>query len=161
MERAVVYGSIAKEGHRYTAGLHQLRAIATTARLQDAGSTDAAGPHHADLGRKEMHRAAAPARAARHPTEEFGHQLLRRHALGQRVTVTAMRAEDWIVVIEMCADTGGDRFLTDVGVASAMNHAALMAAGEFFFGVANCEHCAKQAQQLSAVRKRAPAVGRK
>ena len=56
-------------------GLQQLEAVAAAAGLQDARPDDAAGAHHADLGREQVHAAAAPARAAGRAAEQFGHQL--------------------------------------------------------------------------------------
>ena len=49
VERAVVDRSVTEERNRHTPGLHQLRTVSATARLQDARPHDAAGPHHADL----------------------------------------------------------------------------------------------------------------
>ena len=50
----------------------------------------------------------------------------RRHALGQRVAVAAVRAEDDVVPPQVRTDADRDRFLADVGVAGAVDEAALM-----------------------------------
>ena len=54
----------------------------------------------------------------------------RRHALGQRVAVAAVRAEDHVVRAQVGADADGDRLLADVGVAGAVDQAALVGAGQ-------------------------------
>ena len=104
-------------------GLQQLEAVAGAGRLQDARADDAAGAHQPDLGREEVHAAAAAVRAAGRPAEQLGDQLARRHALGQRVAVPAVGAEDDVVGPQMGADADGDRLLPDVGVAGAVDRA--------------------------------------
>ena len=120
--------------------LQQLEAVARAGRLQDARPDDAAGAHHADFGREQVHAAAAAARAAGRAAEQLGDQLARRHALGQRVAVAAVRAEDGVVGSQMRAHAGGDRFLADVGVAGAVDQPALMTAGELLLGRADQLH---------------------
>ena len=78
-------------------------------------------------------------------------KLGRRHALGQRVPVAAMRAEDRVVAVRGAHDARGDRLLADVGVAGAVDQAALMTAGQLLFGLANELHGAIQIEQRLAV----------
>ena len=73
-----------------------------------------------------MHAAAAAVRAAGRAAEQLGDQLPRRHALGQRVAVAAVRAEDHVVGAQVGADADGDRLLADVGVAGPVDQAALV-----------------------------------
>ena len=104
VERAVVDRPVAEERDRDAVRLQQLEAVARPGRLQDARADDAARAHHADFRREQVHAAAAAARAAGRPAEQLGDQLARRHALGQRVAVPAVRAEDDVV-----AAAGGRR----------------------------------------------------
>ena len=59
VEGAVADRSVAEESHTDAVGLEQLEGIAGARSLQDAGTDDSAGAHHADFGRKEVHAAAA------------------------------------------------------------------------------------------------------
>jgi len=49
----------------------------------------------------------------------------------------------------MSTDTGGDGFLPDVGVAGAVNQAALVRLGQPLLAQANQEHAAKQLQHAA------------
>ena len=82
VKRAVVDGAIAEKRHRHARRLHQLEAVARARRLQNAGPHDAAGAHQADLRGKQVHTAAAAARASGFAAKEFGDQLHRRQTLG-------------------------------------------------------------------------------
>ena len=81
-------------------------------------------------GDEQVHAAAAPARNAGRPAEELGDQFARRHALGQRVAVAAVGAEDDVVGAQVRADADGDRLLADVGVAGAVDEPLRVGAGE-------------------------------
>ncbi len=87
-----------------------------------------------------MHAAAAPLRAAGRAAEELGEQLARRHALGQRVPVPAVGAEDDVVAAQMRTDAGGDRLLPDVRVAGPVNQPALMRSRQLLFAAPDHEH---------------------
>ena len=93
-----------------------------------------------DFRGEQVHAAAAPVRAAGRAAEQLGDQLARRHALGQGVAVPAVRAEDDVVGPQMGTDAGGDRFLADVGVAGAVDQAALMRAGQLLLAAADQNH---------------------
>ena len=98
-------------------------------------------------------RCMLPPRPCEQPVaaaEQLGDQLPRRNALGERVAVTAMRAEDDIVRAQMSADAGGDRLLADISVAGAMHQAALTGAGQLLLRPADEEHGAEKGEQLAA-----------
>ena len=78
----------------------ELEAVARPGGLEDARADDPAGPHHADLGREQVHAAAPAARAARGPAEQLGGQRRGVDPLGQRVAVPAVGAEDHVVGAE-------------------------------------------------------------
>jgi hypothetical protein len=61
--------------------------------------------------------------------------------------VSAMRAEYRIIRPQMGADADGDRFLTDVGMASAVNQAALMRLRQHLLTLANELHPTIQARE--------------
>lgn len=96
-----------------------------------------------------MHGAAAAAGAAGFAAEEFGHELFRGKSLCECVSVSTMGTEDAVAVSEVEADTGGDGFLTDVGVAGSVDESLLVAAGEFFFGLADPLHGAVERENLA------------
>ena len=83
------------------------------------------------------------------PPEQLGHQLARRHALGQGVAVAAVGAEDHVVRAQVGAHAGRDRLLADVGVAGAVDQAACVGPGQRLLGPPDHDHL--------AVERRAPA----
>ena len=94
-----------------------------------------------------MHAPAAAAGAAGRPPKELGGQLTRRQSFCQGVAVSAMRAEDDIVGLQMGANPGGDGLLAHVGVAGPVNQAPLVAAGQLLFALPDGLHRAIQAEQ--------------
>ncbi len=140
VERAVVDRAVTKKCHGNATRFHQLRTVAAAARLQNTWTDDAAGPHHADLRREQVHRAAASPRASGCATEQFSHQFSWRHPLGQRMPMPTMRAEDRIVVCEMRTNSRRNSFLANIGVARAEDQPALMAAREFLFRLSDDLH---------------------
>lgn len=98
---------------------HQLEAVPAAARLQDARPDDAAGPHHADLWREQVHRATTSARQAGLASEQLGHEFSRMSTLRQRVPMSAMRAEDHVMFRQMSTHAARNRFFADVGVTRA------------------------------------------
>ena len=140
VERAVVDRSVAEEGRSHCAVLEDLRAVSAAAGLQHTRADDAARSHHADLGREEMHAAAASARTAGFAAKQLRHQLARRHAFRERVAMSAMSGEDRIVLRQMSTDTGRNRLLANIRVTRSVDEAALMTAREFFFRLPNDLH---------------------
>ena len=140
VKRAVVRRAIAEESDTDIACLHDQGTIARASGLQDAGADDAAGAHHADLRRKQMHGATATARAAGLATKEFRHELARLHAFGERMSMAAVRAEDGVRFMQMRAHARGDGFLADIGVAGTVDESALMRFCESLLHHADDEH---------------------
>src|SRR5262249_9104242 len=95
---------------------------------------------------------AAAARASRRPAVQLGDQLARVHALGEGVSVTAVGAEDDVVGPKVRAYADGDRFLADVGVAGAVDQAALVRAGELFLAQADQEHATVEVEHHGSFR---------
>jgi hypothetical protein len=99
-----------------------------------------------------MHAAASPLRTPGGSAEKFGEQLAGRKPLGKGMTVTAVRAEDDILSLKMCADARGDGLLADVSVASAVDKATLMRPCELLFATANEHHRSIEGQELVFVQ---------
>jgi len=154
VEGAVVDGPVAEERHRHALALEQLEAVTGPRRLQDARANDAARAHHADFRRKQVHAAAPAVRAAGLAAEQLRYQLARGNALGQRVAVAAVGAEDDVVGAEVGADAGRNRLLPDVGMTGTVDQAALVAPGQFFFALADRLHLAVEGQQLGLIEVR-------
>ena len=150
---AVVDRAIAEERHADAAGLEQLEAIAGAGRLQDAGTDDAAGPHHADFRREQMHAAAAPVRTAGRTAVQLRDELLGGHSLGQRMPMSAMGAEDGVVVFQVGTNADGNGFLTDIRVASAVDQPALMRAGQVLLTAADQQHLPIEGVELFFVQR--------
>ena len=158
MKRAVVDGPVAEERRCDSPRLHQLRAVPAAARLQDARPHDAARPHHADLGREEVHRTTPPARAPGRPAEQLGHEFSRWHPLRQSMPMPTVRAENWIVVRQMSTHAGRDRLLPDIGVTRPEEEPSLMAAREFLLRMPDDEHRAEEGKEL-VIRHSSPSFG--
>jgi hypothetical protein len=79
-----------------------------------------------------MHAASASPRATAVTAKKLGDKFHRGHALCQCVAVSAMRTENHVVYTQVSTHPHGDGFLPDVGVASTMDQAALMAARQLF-----------------------------
>ena len=62
--------------------------------------------------------------------------------------MAAVSAEDLIGNIEMRANTGRNRFLADVGMASAVDESTLVRPGQLFFAAPNEKHSSVEAQDL-------------
>ena len=58
--------------------------------------------------------------------------------------VAAMSTKDCILRIQMSTNARRDGFLPDVGVTSSVDEASLVAPSQFFFGVPNDQHGAKE-----------------
>jgi len=95
-----------------------------------------------------MHAAAAPARTTALPAIQLGDELHRRDTLGERVTMSAVGAEDNVLRAQMRAYAGRDRLLADVGVASAVDQAALVRFDQLLLGAANQQHLPIKLQQF-------------
>ena len=74
---------------------------------------------------------AAPAlRTAGRPAEELGEQLAGRNALGQRMPVPAMGAEDHVVGSQVATHARRDGLLSDVCVAGPVDQTLLVRPGQ-------------------------------
>ena len=122
--------------------MSNLKAVAGAGGLKDARADDAAGAHHAGFRREQVHAAAAPVRTAGRAAEELGEQLPGRDALGQRVPVPAVRAEDDVVAAQMGTNARGNRLLADVGVAGPVNQAALVRSCQLLLAASDQDHAA-------------------
>jgi hypothetical protein len=63
------------------------------------------------------------------------------------MSMTAVRAEDGVLRAQMSTDASGNGLLTDVGMTSAMDQAALMRFGQLLLTAANEEHGPVQTQE--------------
>ena len=126
MEGAVAHGAVSEERNCDPILFSQFEAVTGADGLQNAGPHDPAGAHYADFGSEQMHASAAPPRATGDASVELGEERLRRQPFGQRVSVTAMRAEHDVVGTQVGADAHGNRLLADAGVASAVDEPLLM-----------------------------------
>ena len=138
----------------------ELEAVAGAGGLEDARADDPAGAHQADLGREEVHAAAAAVRAARGPAEQLGGQRPRLNPLGQRMAVPAVGAEDDVVGTEMRADADGDRLLADVGVAGPVHQAPLVRPRQVLLAPPDRLHPPIQGQQAIGIQPRPRSHGR-
>lgn len=127
--------------------LSNLSFVAGPGRLEDARSDNPTRAEHADLWRKQVHAAAAAPRAARLATVELREERAWLEPLRERVPVPAMGAEDGVLRGQMSAHGRGDGLLADIGVAGAMDEAALMRFREPLLDHANDEHGAEEGER--------------
>jgi hypothetical protein len=69
------------------------------------------------------------------------------------MAVSAVRAENSVLFLQMRANANRYRFLADVSVARAMNQSALMRSDELFLGTADAKHLLVEVEE-SIFRKR-------
>jgi hypothetical protein len=148
MEGSVVHCTIAEKSHGYLPGTHQFRTVTATAGLQDARADDAAGSHHADLGREQMHTTSATTRTTCGASKKLCHQFPGGHAFRECMTVPAVRTKNWVIVFQLRTDSCRNRFLSNIGMAGTVNQAALMAPRKFLFGKSNQQHGTVQTKQV-------------
>ncbi len=60
--------------------------------------------------------------------------------------MSAMSTEDNVLLGQVRANSGGNCFLTDVGVAGSVNQTTLMGSGQVFFTPPNCLHASIEEQ---------------
>ena len=72
VESSVGYRPVAKKRHADLGDAQELKGVASTGSLEDAGADDAAGAHHPHLRREKVHGATAPLRAARSFAKKLG-----------------------------------------------------------------------------------------
>src|SRR5262245_7778997 len=137
VKRAVIHRAIAEERDRDVIRFHQLETVARARRLKNARPDDAAGSHQTDLWREQMHGAASTAGATRLATVKLGEKLARIESLGQRMAMSAMRAEDHVVLPKMRANADRNGLLPDVSVTRAVDESALMRLGQPLFAKAD------------------------
>ena len=145
---AVVDRAITKKRHGNPIALQQFETVARAGRLQNARADDAAGAHHSNFGREQMHAAAPAPRTPRGPAIQLREELLRFQSLGQRVAVAAMRAENHVGFAQFGTDARGNRLLADIGMASPMNQPALMRFGEPLFTEPDQKHLPVKSDQI-------------
>src|SRR5437870_2935549 len=126
MESPVIDGTISEKRHSDAVGFEEFEAVARAGGLKNARADDAAGPHHADFRREQVHAAAATMRTARGAPQQFRDQLPGRNALRQSVPVTTMRAENNVLRTQVGRDPRRDRLLTDISMTCPVNQAALV-----------------------------------
>ncbi len=142
MESAIVHRAISEERHRHPVSLQQLETVTGPCGLQDARPDYAAGAHHPNFGREQVHAAPAAGRATGLAAIELGEQLARLQSFGQRVAMPAVGAKNHILPPQMGTDADRDRFLSDIRVTGALNEAALMRFRQLLFTQANRLHLA-------------------
>ena len=94
-----------------------------------------------------MHGTAASARASCLTAIKFRDELAWFHAFGERMAMTAMRAEDGVFFRQMRTHRRGDGLLPDIGVARAVDKAALVRFREALLDRADGEHRAVERER--------------
>ena len=146
MECTVIDRPIAEERDGDIICLQNLEAVTTSARLQNARADDSTRAHHSNLWRKQVHAAAASERDPGGSTEQLGDQLLRLQPFRQSMTVSAVRTEGDVIIIQVRTDARRDRFLADVRVTGTQYEASLVVSCELLFRLSDCLHRAIQRQ---------------
>ena len=98
-----------------------------------------------------LKRCILPPRPCEQPVtrpEEFRDHLARGDALGQGMPVSAVGAEDGVVGAQVRAHPAGDGLFAHIGVASAVDQAHLVRAGQLLLGVADNDHLPVESVEL-------------
>ena len=116
VELALVDCAVAEEAHRDPPVAAVLAGKGETRRDGQLAADDGVAAHEIRLRVEKVHRAALSPAAARGLAVQLGHNHVRVHALGQRVTVVAVVAHHVVRLIERGHGAGGDGLLADVQV---------------------------------------------
>ena len=130
MERPLVGGAVAEEGHRNAVAALQLGGQGRAGGYGHSRSHDAVGAQHPHAEVGDVHRAAFAVAIAVAAAEQLGHHQVDVGALGDGVAVAAMGAGDAVGSAEGGAHPHGNGFLADIGV----DHAGDVALVKFFDG---------------------------
>ena len=147
-QNPLVGGAIAEEGDRDATIAVELCSERRADRKADAAADDTVRADDAAAEVGNVHRAAAAFADAVLAAEDLGDQELGIAALGEEVTVPAMRAGDPVAIGEMRADADGDRLLADIQVHRAGQLAGMGGGSEGLFHFADEEHLAGRAELL-------------
>ena len=87
-----------------------------------------------------MHTPTSPLGTSSDFSVELSNELLHGNTLGERVTVPSVRAEDGILLTQVCAHARGDRLLTYVSVAGPGDLPGRVGARQLLLGPPNRKH---------------------
>ena len=140
MERALVRGAVAEEAGRYFATPTDLSRQSRAGGDRQAGADDAVGTQDADAEVGDVHRPAFAFAVAGLLAENLSHHRLKLAALGDQVSVTAVRAGDVVSVGERCAHTCRRGFLTNRHMHEAGHFALFEQVAQTFLKLADRLH---------------------
>ena len=147
MEGPVVDRPVAEERDSHAVAFEDLEAVPAPAACRMQGPTIPLVPIRPISG---ANRCMLPPRPREQPVARPNSSAIScrgLQTLGQGMAVPPVGAEDDVVGFQMSTNPGGDRLLADVRVAGPVNQAALVAAGQLFFALANGLHRAIETQQ--------------
>ena len=121
MDHALVGAAVSEEGENNAVRAPELGRERGTRADGHAGRHDAVGAQHVEVERGDVHGAAETAAVAVLAPHQLGHHEVEAGALGDAVAVTAVIADDGIVLRQLRAGAGGDRLLADVAVGRALD----------------------------------------
>ena len=159
MEVAVICGAVAEEGDADVVAASLPRAHADADRVTYSRCYDAVGAEQPDRLVVEMHRAAATAADAVGLAEQFRHHAAGIGALGERMSVAAMRRRHPVGPAKMGADSDAGRFLADIEMQKARRFA--LAAGDLrdAFETTQEDHALEEVEENLSVRQVGAAFG--
>ena len=70
-----------------------------------------------------------------------------------------MRAKNGVIVRKLRANARRDCFLADIGMASSVDQAALVAARQFFLRMPDDQHCAEETEKFGVRHKKFRRIG--
>ena len=152
MKRALIGCAIAEENDCDTVFALEGRAEGAAQRNRQAGADNAVGAADTGLRAGDMHGAGIAVTGAVRAAENFGHERLQLHALGERVAMTAMRREDRVGRRQAGTHAGGDRFLADADVNEARDFAVGENLEKLFLHQPHAQHGVVQIHQAIVIR---------
>ncbi len=121
-------------------------------RDRRTAADDAVRAEHAELHVGDVHAAALAFAVAGRAAEQLGEHAVELAALGDEVTVAAVRAGDLVVARQVHHHAGGDRLLPDIEVQGTRNLAGFHQLSGLFFEDADADHAAVDIEQDFVVR---------
>ena len=140
MDHAFFKAPIAEENHRDLGLALKARGPSRAHSQGHCATNNGRGAHEADVQVDQVHGAAAPATATGSPAVELGEHGFEAAAFGQVVAVSPVVAEDLVIRLQRCANTNGDRLLTNAQVHRATHLLLGVALGNGLLNQPDAQH---------------------
>src|ERR1019366_2528726 len=152
VKRALAERTFTKKADRDLMGAQMFCGEGGAGGDTDASAHDGVGPEVAGGGIGDMHRSTFAFAVPGFFTEQFGKHAVGRGALGETVSVAAMRAGDVVVFVQHGTDADRNRFFADVEMGEPRHESAGIDVVHMFFEKADRHHVVEHLDPLRTLR---------